>query len=189
VQTTLRAWWPGWQNLFDDWANFTYYLMFFLGGYLVARFPAIESRIHADWRKFGIVGLCCASGLLVLELTGIGTGAFGTGWFLAQPLDALTGFTFVVAAFGFAHTYLRRENRALVWLSESAFPVYLLHQVAVVVMAALVVDSTLPIPVKFATVFVGAIVLTLGAYEFVVSRTRVTRWLFGVRRRRRVGTT
>ncbi|MCE7882739.1 MAG: acyltransferase [Actinobacteria bacterium ATB1] len=68
AQTTLRVWWPGWQNLYDDWANFAYYIMFFLGGYLVARFPAVEARVHSEWRKFGLVGLCAAVGLLVLEL-------------------------------------------------------------------------------------------------------------------------
>ncbi|MCC7076601.1 MAG: acyltransferase [Acidimicrobiia bacterium] len=185
VQTTLRAWWPGWQNLYDDWANFAYYLMFFLGGYLIARFPEIEARIHADWRKFAAVGAGSALGLLALDLGGVGTDAFGPGWFVAQPLDALAGFGFVVAAFGFAHAHLRRENRALVWLSESAFPVYLLHQVAVVVMAVLVVDTALPIPAKFTLVCAGAIVLTVSAYELVVSRTRLTRFLFGVRRHRR----
>ncbi|MCE7882740.1 MAG: hypothetical protein DYH08_02560 [Actinobacteria bacterium ATB1] len=60
---------------------------------------------------------------------------------------------------------------------------YLLHQVAVVVMAVLVVDTALPIPIKFMLVCTGAIVLSLATYEFLVSRTAATRFLFGVRRR------
>ena len=32
VQATLRERWPGFQNLVDDWANFSYYLLFFLLG-------------------------------------------------------------------------------------------------------------------------------------------------------------
>lgn len=156
--------------------------MFFLGGHLVARFPTVEARIHSEWRKFGPVGLCaqwtCSS-----SSSAIGTGTFGPGWFLAQPLDAITAYAFVLAAFGFAHTYLMEGNRALSWLSESAFPLNLLHQVAVVVMAVLVVDTVLPIPVKFALVCAGAIILTLDTCEFPMSRTAATQFLFGVRRR------
>jgi surface polysaccharide O-acyltransferase-like enzyme len=39
VQTTLRFRWPGVQNLYDDWANFTYYSLFFILGFLLARQP------------------------------------------------------------------------------------------------------------------------------------------------------
>jgi hypothetical protein len=33
VELALRWRWPGFQNLYDDWANFLWYSLFFVGGF------------------------------------------------------------------------------------------------------------------------------------------------------------
>jgi glucan biosynthesis protein C len=57
VQVTLRGYWPGFQNLFDDWANFAYYSLYFILGFLIARLPAFERALCREYRRAALIGL------------------------------------------------------------------------------------------------------------------------------------
>ena len=50
IEAGLRPRWPGFQNLYDDWANFCLYLLYFIYGYLVCAdarfFQAIERHLR-----------------------------------------------------------------------------------------------------------------------------------------------
>jgi hypothetical protein len=56
-----------------------------------------------------------------------------------------------------------------------------LHRPIVVAVARNVVPWDAPIPVEYAVIVAISLVLTLGAYDLLVRRTRVTRFLFGMR--------
>lgn len=58
---------------------------------------------------------------------------------------------------------------------------YILHQPAVVAVAYPVVRWPAPIPVKYLVIVVVAGALTLAAYDLLVRRTQLTRFLFGMR--------
>ncbi|CAM5643061.1 Acyltransferase 3 domain-containing protein OS=Streptomyces fumanus OX=67302 GN=GCM10018772_17440 PE=4 SV=1 [Streptomyces fumanus] len=67
------------------------------------------------------------------------------------------------------------------YLAAAVLPLYVLHQPVVVAVAYFVVGWSAPIPVKYAALVAIAFALTLAGYELVVRRTRVTRFLFGMR--------
>ncbi len=60
-------------------------------------------------------------------------------------------------------------------------PLYILHQPILVAVAYGVVGLPAPIAVKYAVIVVATLGLTLAAYDLLVRRTRVTRFLFGMR--------
>src|SRR6185436_20117757 len=51
IQVTMRERWPGLQNLYNDWANFTYYSTFLIAGFLLARFPSLEQAAHRERKR------------------------------------------------------------------------------------------------------------------------------------------
>ncbi|MFI6739740.1 hypothetical protein ACIBI9_43035 [Nonomuraea sp. NPDC050451] len=58
----------------------------------------------------------------------------------------------------------------------------MLHQpIVVVAVAYFVVGWPVPIPVEYLLIVALALVLTVAAYDVLVRRTRVTRFLFGMR--------
>ncbi|MER6011973.1 hypothetical protein [Streptomyces bluensis] len=63
----------------------------------------------------------------------------------------------------------------------AALPLYVLHQPVVVAFAYAVVGWSAPIVVKYAVIVTGSLAVLLAVYEYAVRRTRVTRFLFGVR--------
>ncbi|GAA1600997.1 acyltransferase family protein [Catellatospora bangladeshensis] len=72
-------------------------------------------------------------------------------------------------------------RRVYAYLALGALPIYILHQPIVVAVAYVVVSWPAPILVKYAALVTIALLLTIGAYEFLVRRTRITRFLFGMR--------
>jgi surface polysaccharide O-acyltransferase-like enzyme len=182
VQLTLRGRWPGYQNLYDDWANFTYYSLFFIGGYLLGRWPSVERAVHRERRRAALVALA-ALALMVPGFAQARLPRFGltAEWLGGQTLSAIAGYCTVIALLGYAAKYLRFSNRALAYVRDSQMPVYVLHQAAVVAVAALVIQLRMPIAPKYALVLAGATATTLAAYQLVVRPRARLRTLLGTK--------
>ncbi|MGW7041304.1 acyltransferase family protein [Streptomyces avermitilis] len=73
------------------------------------------------------------------------------------------------------------RHRVYAYLGAAVLPVYVLHQPVVVAVAYVVVGWNAPIPVEYAAIVIISLVLTLSVYELLVRRTRVTRFLLGMR--------
>jgi len=190
IQTTLRLVWPGSLNLVWDWANFAYYSVYFLLGFEVGRDPRWEPLIRAEWRRAGGMAMA-ASVAMAAYLIVVFDGSLPLGQtpisltFVASllPLLAVTavaGFGMVVALTGFAMRHLGRGSRALAYLSESSLPVYVLHQVAIVVPAFYVVGLDLAVASKFALVLAISITATLGVYHCAVRPFSPMRFALGM---------
>lgn len=73
-------------------------------------------------------------------------------------------------------------RRLFAYLAAAALPFYVLHQPIVVAVAYGVVPWDAPIVVEWLVIVVISLVLVLIAFDLGVRRTRVTRFLFGMRR-------
>jgi glucans biosynthesis protein C len=179
VQLVLRPYWPGIQNLYDDWANFAYYTVYLSAGFLLARDPTLEEVAQREWRRALALGLA-ASGVLLGGVLRLYESPA-----LLLVGSAVAGWCFVVAALGLAKRFLDFGNAVLSYLSEAAFPIYLLHQAAIVVPGYFIVRSTLGIAAKFSLIVAVAVALSFGVYQFVVRELPTTRLLFGMRPKER----
>jgi surface polysaccharide O-acyltransferase-like enzyme len=74
-----------------------------------------------------------------------------------------------------------RRQRVYGYLAAAVLPLYVLHQPIVVAVAYFVVGRPAPIAVEYVVLVTVSLALTLAAYELLVRRTRVTRFLFGMR--------
>jgi len=182
VQVAFRGRWPGMQNLYDDWGNFFYYSLFFLCGFLLGRVPALEERVHRESRRLGRLGLLAFVVLAAASVDGsYPPPALTPRYVLFWSASALAGVGFVAACLGFAARRLRVSNAALRYLSESAFPVYILHQLAIVTLATWVIDLPLSIPTKWTLLILTAPTLTLATYHVVVRPFPPLRHLLGMK--------
>jgi uncharacterized protein (DUF2147 family) len=175
IQITMRPLWPGLPNLVQDWANVAYYTVFLLGGFLLARFPVLESAAHRE-RNRALAAAGVATVALVLGVAGVIQSAP-----IILALTAVAGWCWVIAFLGHAHRRLRREAPLLGYLTESAFPVYLLHQSAIVLPGYFLIQLPIGIWAKFALLLATATGLTLSAYHFVVRKHSLPRLLCGMK--------
>lgn len=175
VQLVLRPHWPGIQNLYDDWANFAYYTTYLVAGFLLARDASLEEAVRREWRRALWIGIAACGILLggVLRL------------YESPPVllagSAVAGWCFVVAALGLARRFLDFGNAALHYLSEAAFPIYILHQAAIVIPGYFILRAPLGIAAKFSLIVAVAVLLSFGLYHFLVRQLAVARFLFGMR--------
>ena len=188
IQMTLRLRWPGVQNLYDDWANVTYYSLFFLLGFVIARRPEWEDVIAREWRRTGALGLAA---YVAMSVTWLSLGSVGSGALAGRPLaivlvlqalSALAGYGCVVGLLGFARRHLAFNRPGLAYLTEASLPIYVLHQLAIVGLGFFVVQSQVGVWAKSVVLLAGSVALTMGVYHLVVRRSRVLAAAFGAPR-------
>jgi glucans biosynthesis protein C len=175
IQLALRPYWPGIQNLYDDWANVAYYSVYLLAGFFLACHPALEGIVQREWKRSLALGLGAMT-VLLLAVLGV-TNAPA----VLLVGSAVAGWCFVVALLGFAQRYLTASGPVLHYLSESAFPVYVLHQAAIVIPGYFLVRLPMGIAAKFALLVLVSVALTLAVYQWLVRPFGVSRFLLGMK--------
>ncbi len=190
IQVLLRWAWPGQQTLVWDWANFAYYSAFFVGGFCVGRFASVDKLVD-DHRvvmtRIGVVAAACMVPFW-LNLVVVEDASDWPAYLVYMPLSALAGVGIVIGIVGWARRHFTAEGRLLTWARDSAFGVYLLHQVCVVAAAVVVMPTTWPIAVKFVVTLVVASVATIALNE-VLRRIDVLAPAFGRDRRAKLSAT
>ncbi len=100
-------------------------------------------------------------------------------------LSALNQLAWVLTAIGFITRVLNRGSSFLTYATEAAMPVYVLHQLLIVVAVYQLHHVSWPLAAKYVLTFSFALLGSLALYEAVVRRSRVLRFLFGVKARAR----
>jgi fucose 4-O-acetylase-like acetyltransferase len=182
VQVALRWMWPGFQNLYNDWANFTYYSLFFVAGFLIGRFPSVDAVVDENRWWLACIGAAATAMMLPFWLGGIHVAErFGAPYILYQALSGLAGAGIVGAVLAWARRHFVGTGPLHHWAKQRAFPTFVLHQIAVVAVAVHVVDRPWALAWKFAVTLCGATALTLTAAA-AVARIEKLHPLFGMPR-------
>lgn len=87
----------------------------------------------------------------------------------------------ILSVFAFASRYLNRPSRALTYLSQAAYPVYILHMIFLSLGSMLIFPLNIAVPVQFILVLLFTVVGCFVFYEFIIRRINIIRPLFGVR--------
>jgi glucan biosynthesis protein C len=91
----------------------------------------------------------------------------------------------IVGLMGLFHRYADRRGGAYTYCTEAAYPFYILHQTVIVLLAYVVVQWGIGIPLKFTLIAMSSFAVTVAVYEIAVRRWRIVRPLFGMKPRRR----
>lgn len=178
--TRLTSNWP----IYDDWDQFIFFLLFFIYGYILyadKRFGRAVERAGLVALALGIVVLGIALLLSIFQInvrvdTWLGSMSF-------VPLRGFIAWFWVLVVLAFARRRLNFTSPVQRYLTEAAYPVYVLHLpvLALVAVALLRFEWHAHLVVEFLIVVIATLAITLALYEFVVKRTRVTRFLFGLK--------
>ncbi|MEV4065978.1 acyltransferase family protein [Nonomuraea dietziae] len=183
----------GLEEEYAGWSRWAY-LIFFCYGFAFAADERFRQAVRRDLRLVAACGLALfAAGVPVL--LSAGDDAFTASAPLAvlgRALYGAAGWCWLLAILGFldrapARPAAGQASRAprggalRGYLAEAVLPLYVLHQPIVVAVAYQVVRWEAPIAVKYAVIAAGSLILTVLAYDLLVRRTRLTRFLFGLR--------
>ena len=104
--------------------------------------------------------------------------------FWAMYAAGLGNWLILVGILGCGKRYLDRTSPALSYLAEGSYPVYILHQTVIVVFAFYIVGWAVVEPLQWVALLAVSVAVTFALYEGV-RRWSVTRFLFGMRPKRR----
>jgi fucose 4-O-acetylase-like acetyltransferase len=182
VQAALRWRWPGYQNLYDDWANFCWYSALFAAGFVIARSPDVETVIRAERRRATVVFVAAILAMLPLLATLRDRVAEpGPAYLVYWALSTTAGVSALVALLGHARRWERAAGTAFAYLREAALPLYVLHQAVIVVLGYWLVTADAPIGLLYLTLLATSFGATLAIYHLIVRRSRALRVAFGMR--------
>ena len=133
TRVLLRARFPDTRALVDDWFAHSQYFAMFLLGVLLARAPAVWVRF-AQWR-WPALGLALVAWALLVRAVGDAPMAGTAALVLRWSLVSVQQWCAIVAALGFAQLHLNHDSRLRRYLTEAVFPVYILHQTAIILLA------------------------------------------------------
>jgi hypothetical protein len=180
LEGLFRPGWPGFQNLVDDWANFTVYLSFFLFGYAAG--TARELLEAMEKNRF----LALALGLLaffariaVYRIVPVPDG-YNAASITTHAFRGVAAFGLVVAAMGFGRRYLNRESRALAVARDLAFPLYVLHFAPLSAATYILLGTGLGAWARWG-IAVAASWATVAAFTFVARYVPLLRDVLGIR--------
>lgn len=167
--------------LIDDGYNHVQYFGIFLLGFLVARCDAVWSAfVRVRWAALALWLISWASIVLYFSafadveppqwLRIVMRGAWGLNQWCA-----------IAAILGFARRWNPGDSRALRYLSQAVFPVYILHQTIIVLLAYNAQRFELPPLLEGPALVVLTLGLCFAGYE-VVRRVPPLRPLFGLKR-------
>jgi glucans biosynthesis protein C len=86
----------------------------------------------------------------------------------------------IIVLIGFGTKYLSRGGKALSYLNEACFPVYIIHQTVLIAVAYYTLRLSLPIAVQAAIIIASTIVITFVLYE-ISKRIPPLRFLLGIK--------
>lgn len=186
IAAALRPMYPGLQNLVSDWANFLFSITLFIYGYLLAADAGFHQAIEKHWKK-ALAAAMGLTGLLAYVLITYGDQhGYSAANLMLTAGGTLDTWMWLVAILGLGQRFLSGTNRAQPYVNEAVLPFYVLHQTVIIIIGYYVIQWQLGVASKFLIISSAALLATIITYDLFVRRTNATRFLFGMRLKRRV---
>jgi surface polysaccharide O-acyltransferase-like enzyme len=179
TRMTLQPRFPFTHALLNDtFAHTQYFAMFMLGAALARRPAAWEGFARSRW-----VALILGVGAWALLITWHGAAsAPGGATTLVGPLMfSVLQWCGIVVALGFAQRHLNVDGAARRYFTEAVFPVYIVHQTLIIVLAHSLAPADLAPGLEGVVLIAGTFALSLLGFE-IVRRLPLLRPLFGLGR-------
>jgi glucan biosynthesis protein C len=183
IQLGLRPFFPDERN----WADFFYYLVFFLAGYLFYADERFLRAIRRDRWLVLAVGIVALLGLMATVALGEAETLFSTpsnpGFFPFWACAVVDAWCWSVVMLYVGMRFLDFSNRWTRYGQEAILPFYVLHQPVIFAVAFYVVQWPASVTVKMLTVVLASFIITIGIYELLVRRLAPLRAVFGMKGR------
>ncbi|RKR13067.1 acyltransferase-like protein [Maribacter vaceletii] len=181
-QFILRQYFPkSTHALYNDWAYFTYYLLFFLSGFMLFTSDKVIKTL-ANNRRLYLYQTIVFTALLFLlpsifrELSVIKGNARG----LTEMIISLScGLT----AIGYFKRYFNKDHKYRKILNEAIYPFYLLHQPALIFVGYVVLKLDISYGMQALLITIFSLISIMVCYWFIIRKFNFLRIIFGMKKK------
>jgi hypothetical protein len=154
----------------ETWHGFVLGFLAFFTGFCFVLCGESFWKMILQWRWMFIV---LAIGLFVVRVFVLGMK--NPGYLLVVESDC-----WIFSVFAFGYKYLNHGSKALTYLSEAAYPVYILHMVFLFLASYLIFPLGVSVEGKFIIVLIVTFTGSFGTFE-IIRRVNILRPLFGLK--------
>jgi len=104
-------------------------------------------------------------------------------WSIWYFVCALVSWTLVVTLLGYAQVWFNKKSTLLKTCNEAIYPFYILHQTIIVMLGYYILQLELSITLKMLLLVFTSFPLILIIYRFVIYPFKITRLLFGMKKK------
>jgi len=184
INIILAPKWPMAQlNLYDDWTYFCYDLTVFIYGYVICLHESLWQAVYRHLRISLLLAIVSTMFVLVMrfEMPAFSRPAYTPRYMLYSVFLGLHTWCWILALLALARKFLSGTNRFLKYAGRASYPFYILNFLLIVVIGHFVVQWHMGMVAEFAALSFLSFTVILASYELIVKRTRVTRFLFGMK--------
>ncbi len=170
-------------NLYQDWAYFFYNLVAFVWGFVFCLDERFGRAIDRYLRFSLPLAMVFSITVLILrlEVPALSTPAYSARYLPYAIIFGVNTWLWILALLGLARRYLSRSNAFLEYFSRASYPFYILHLTLMLPIGYYVVQLGLGPMAEFSALSVISFMAVIAAYELLIRRTKVTRFLFGMK--------
>ena len=92
----------------------------------------------------------------------------------------------IFAMFGIAYRFLNKPSRTLTYLSQGAYPIYIVHMIFIYVGCLFILPLDIAVMIKFILLVIFTFLGSIALYDLLIKRVVLLRPLFGLKRIKRV---
>ncbi len=100
-------------------------------------------------------------------------------------LTAIESMNWLFAIFGLGYTYLNYSSKILSYLSEAAYPVYIIHMFFLYLASYLILPLNMPVELKLLLIILFTFFGSFLLYDFFIRRLNFLRPLFGLKNKKK----
>jgi peptidoglycan/LPS O-acetylase OafA/YrhL len=176
-EAVLTPLFPETHNLVSDWYVFNHYLLLTVYGFVLASMQGAWDWL-AERRRWSLaLALLVLLGGLSLIEVGVIVRDTPTDSVFANVFTWFSLLTFL----GYGRQHLSFGNRLLSWARDASYPVYILHQTVIIVIAYSVIQQPWQPWLKYWVVLGATLVACVLLYEYLLRRFAMLRFAFGIK--------
>ena len=169
-------------SLVEDWFVFNSSITYLILGYFFASSTLFWENCER-YRKINLtIAIICSIALFTYYyLSNALPKKDGVETQLYFILDAIQIWSIILSIIGFAKKYLNNSSNILQYLNQAVFPFFIIHQTIIVALGYWIVQLNVSILSKYLLLSICSSMLIFGIYEFIIRRTKLTRFLYGMK--------
>jgi len=176
-EALLKPLFPETHNLIHDWYVFNHYLLLTIYGFVLASMPGVWDWFARQRHWSLAIGVAVVTVLLTLFKIGVVHRDTATDSVCANIFTWMC----LLAFLGYGRQHLSFGNRLLSWARDASYPIYILHQTVIIMIAFKVIQEPWSPWTKYWVVLGATLLVCVLLYEFVLRRFALTRAAFGIK--------
>jgi len=166
-------------DLVNDWASITYYIIFFLSGFILLPVRNITEAMRKN-RLLYLAEVIAVT--IVMFKVPYMARSEESGEIIRDVSSIFLAWSCAVTAIGFAKQYFNINSPLRKLANEAIYPFYLLHQPVIVITGYFTIQLDVIVAWKVIIVLLSSFTLTTSIYWFLIRPFNLSRIIFGMKK-------